>query len=90
MSKCPIEEYASVYYPDGTLIIKTNNEIEFNYIRLQITLQNLKGYYVCFKDKKYEITSYGTIPDWPSGLFDANERIISEILRQGLLKRNTK
>ena len=43
MSKCPVDEYASVYYPDETLIVETNNELEFNYVRLQITLYNIEG-----------------------------------------------
>ena len=86
MSKCPVDEYVSVYYPDGTLIVETNNELEFNYVRLQITLYNIEGCYVYFRNKKYEITSYGTIPGCPEGLFDNNERIASEILKNGLLK----
>lgn len=86
MSKCPVDEYASVYYPDGTLIVETNNELEFNYVRLQITLYNIEGCYVYFRNKKYEITSYGTIPEWPKRLFDNNERIASEILKNGLFK----
>ena len=87
MSKCPIDGYVSVYYPDGTLIVRTNNETEFNYARLQITLYNLIGCYVYFENKKYEITRYGTILNWPKGLFDNNERIASEILKQGFFKR---
>ena len=86
MSKCPVDEYVYIYYPDGTLIVGTSNELEFNYVRSQIAIYNIEGCYVYFRNKKYEITSYGTIPGCPEGLFDSNERIASEILKNGLLK----
>lgn len=86
MSKCPVDEYASVFYPDGTLIVTTNSELEFNYARLQIVLNNIEGCYVYFRNEKYEILPYGTIPHWPEGLFDKNENIVTEIVKNGLLK----
>ena len=87
MSKCPVDEYASVYYPDGTLIVRTNNEVEFNYARLQIVLNNLEGCYVYFKNERYEINPYGVIPNWPKGLFDSNEQIAIQIVKNGILKK---
>lgn len=89
MSQCPVEEEVSVHYPDGTLIVRTDKEIEFNYARLQIVLNNIEGCYVYFKNEKFEILPYGTIPQWPVGLFDKNEKIVIDIVRNGILKHKS-
>lgn len=86
MTQCPIEEEVSIYYPDGKLIVRTNNELEFNYVRLQIAINSIEGCYLYFKNEKFEILPYGTIEHWPLGLFDKNENMASEFFKNGMFK----
>lgn len=60
INNIPIEPIVTILNPDGSELITTNNPTTFQYIRLQIKRQNLKGY-------KILTTSGTTIAIHPNG-----------------------
>jgi len=80
MSQCPVNEYVDVYYPDGTLICHTNNDVEFNYIRGCIKDMQSVGFYLMYKGEKIGIDKYGNISHYPSGLFEAFVETIMKLV----------
>ena len=47
LENCPKDEEVEVYYPDGTLLIRTNNDILFLYICSKIKENKADGFYAC-------------------------------------------
>ena len=80
LEDCPKNEYVDVYYSDGTLLAHTNDELEFNWIRLQIKKKGLSGCYIVFRGEKYEIDKYGVLEYQPLGCFDSLEMVLDELL----------
>ena len=70
MSKCPVEEYLDMYYPDGTLIVHTNSYLTYNYVRAEIKEKQLKGCYIMFKGQKIRLDRNGTEEYFPDGMMD--------------------
>jgi hydrogenase maturation factor len=62
-----------------------SNQLQLNDVRLQIAKQKLSGYYIIFHNGKglqaINIRPDGSLSRWPSGFFDANEKILAEIVR---------
>lgn len=59
-----------IYYNDeyyGTV----NNEIEFNLFRIKIVQNNCTGLYkIKFNEQFYAFDIYGSLINWPNGLYD--------------------
>lgn len=75
ISKIPVEPTITIFNPDGSELITTNNPTTLQYIRLQIKRQNLKGYIILTESgTRIEIRSNGKLEYWsdyvPGTLFD--------------------
>ncbi len=75
------ENEITIYKPNGEKVITTDNVLIFNDIRLQIKNKGLSGYYIIFKNKKYEIKINGKITSWPNGLFDTETHQLANLIR---------
>ena len=51
LENCPKDDEVEVYYPDGTLLVRTDNDILFLYIRSKIKENNAAGFYVCMGEE---------------------------------------
>lgn len=69
MGLCPVNDWVDFYYPDGTLICRTNNDIEFLYIRTRIKEMGSVGFYLIFRNEKIEIDKNGNPKDYPDEMF---------------------
>lgn len=69
MRLCPVNDWVDFYYPDGTLICRTNNDIEFLYIRTRIKEMGSVGFYLIFRNEKIEIDKNGNPKDYPDEMF---------------------
>lgn len=70
MSKCPVEEYIDMYYPDGTLIVHTNSDLTYNYVRTEIKEKQPKGCYIVFKGEKIRLDRNNTEEHFPDSMMD--------------------
>ena len=71
LENCPKNDMVSFYYPDGSLITMTDNDLVFLYIRSEIKRLGLYGCYISYKDQIIRINENGDLSDYPKGLFDA-------------------
>lgn len=79
ISKCPKNHPAKIFYSDGTLIVETDDEVMFNYVRAEIKEHQIRGCYIEYKDKIIRIDREGNVEDYPDDeFFDA---ITSQLLR---------
>lgn len=66
LSKVPVEPTITIYNPDGSELITTNNPTTLQYIRLEIKKNKLKGYTIqTCADRVIEIKSNGKLEVWP-------------------------
>lgn len=66
LNNIPVEPTITIFNPDGTELITTNNPTTLQYIRLQIKQQKLKGYTILtHEDRMIEIKSNGKLEVWP-------------------------
>lgn len=66
INNIPIEPTITIFNPDGSELITTNNPTILQYIRLQIKQQKLKGYTILTReDRVIEIKSNGKLEVWP-------------------------
>ena len=66
LNNIPAEPTVTIYNPDGSELITTNNPTTLQYIRLQIKEQNLKGYTILTReDRVIEIKPNGKLEVWP-------------------------
>ena len=84
LSECPKNPVITIYDKDDIKVCSTSNELEFDYICLQIAKNKIEGCYLIYNNDKYPIESTGRINNWPSGLFDMNVHLLLEICRYDL------
>lgn len=66
LNNIPVEPTVTIFNPDGSELITTNNPTTLQYIRLQIKQQQLKGYTILTReDRVIEIKSNGKLDVWP-------------------------
>lgn len=66
LNNIPVEPTITIFNPDGSELITTNNPTALQYIRLQIKQQKLKGYTILTReDRVIEIKSNGKLEVWP-------------------------
>lgn len=66
LNDIPVEPTITIFNPDGSELITTNNPTALQYIRLQIKQQKLKGYTILTReDRVIEIKSNGKLEVWP-------------------------
>ena len=66
LSSIPVEPTVTIFNPDGSELITTNNPTTLQYIRLQIKQQKLNGYTILTReDRVIEIKSNGKLEVWP-------------------------
>lgn len=81
LSNIPMEPTVTIYNPDGSELITTNNPTTLQYIRLQIKEQNLKGYTILTReDRVIEIKPNSKLEVWPG------DEVPGEIFDQLTLK----
>ena len=80
LDQAPKNIPVDVYYPDGTLLTITDNDLVFDYIRNVILDNKAEGFYTIFKDKRYDILPNGRINNWPYGMFDTHSYLLARIL----------
>lgn len=80
ISECPKNKYVRIFRPDGVLLVKTRNELMFQFIRVKIKEQQVDGYYLIFKGQKITIDRNGMLSDWPNGLFDEETNLLLELI----------
>lgn len=71
IEKCPKNKPVKVFYPDGTLITETADDVMFAYILTCIKAHQLNDCYVEFQGEKIMIHKDGYLEKYPIGLFDA-------------------
>jgi len=77
---CPVNEYVEIYDNENNLIIRTNSDLEFNWVRAEIKEKNLKGCYLIFRGEKIEINENGDLVEYPHGLFEYNGEQLCRML----------
>ena len=81
LSNIPVEPTVTIFNPDGSELITTNNPTTLQYIRLQIKQQKLNGYTILTReDRVIEIKSNGKLEVWPG------DEVPGEIFDQLTLK----
>ena len=80
ISMCPKNKSAKIFYPDGSLIVETDNELMFYYIRVQIRKLQLSGCYIEFEGQKIKMDRNGELQDYPDGLFDESTKLLLELI----------
>lgn len=80
MRLCPVNDWVDFYYPDGTLICRTNNDIEFLYIRTRIKEMGSVGFYLIFRNEKIEIDKNGNPKDYPDEMFTNFTNLIMKLV----------
>lgn len=64
-----VEEPVTCYDNQDNCIGTARTELEFLDFRAQIREHKVSGYYIIFKNNKYEIDSNGRVKDYPDNLF---------------------
>lgn len=77
-----------VYYPDGTLLVITDNALELDYIRNIICDNKAEGYYLMFKGQRHEILPNGRVDNWPYGMFDTYQYLLARLLCRDFSEEN--
>lgn len=77
---CPSNEHVEIYDNEDNLIVRTNSDLEFNWVRAEIKEKNLKGCYLIFRGKKIEINENGDLVEYPHGLFEYNGEQLCRML----------
>lgn len=91
INNVPVEPTVTIFNPDGSKLITTNNITTFNYIRLVIKKNKLSGYKVKVENGKiYDFDENGRIfvleegdnvPHWPDGMpGDEYEKILCDLI----------
>lgn len=76
----PVDNFAKIFNPDGSLLIETNNLLLFSHIRVQIKENELEGYSVQYQDEIIPIDKNGRLPSWPDGFFDTWDNLLTRLL----------
>lgn len=93
LDKTKLEDpYVDVYYPDGKIVARTNNEKLFMSILLQIKENKAEGFYIAMTDevkkaqengeeyKTYPIEKTGRIKNTPNNLFRTYTRLLNMLV----------
>lgn len=80
IEECPKNKPAKFFYPDGTLIVETDNDLMFDYIRVRIKQEQIHGCYIEFEGHKILIDSNGDLSDYPDGFFTAHMDLLFELI----------
>ena len=65
LNNAPVEPTVTIYNPEGVELITTNNPTLFQYVRVEIKRQQLKGYTVCTHTGKIiDIYPNGKLSVW--------------------------
>jgi predicted ATPase len=80
-----IKDSKACLFYNSTEIGLISSQLQLNDVRLQIAKQKISGYYIIFNNgeglQAITIRPDGSLSRWPSGFFDANEKILAEIVR---------
>lgn len=89
ISQCPKDSSCQIYCPDGTLLVETDQELMFNYIRCEIAKTGQEGYYIIFNGERRDINRFGVVEDYPDGLFESGYKLASETLMCAVERRKS-
>lgn len=69
INNIPVEPTVTIFNPDGSELITTNNVTTFTWVRLEIKKNKLSGYKVRTDDGElWDIRSNGKIDAWPENM----------------------
>lgn len=72
INNIPVEPTVTIFNPDGSELITTNNVTTFTWVRLEIKKNKLSGYKVRTDDGElWDIRSNGKIDAWPENMICA-------------------
>ena len=72
------EQRVQVFTPkDKSLGLVNYNELLD--IQVQISEQELVGYYVLYNDEKITIDELGQLKTWPDGMFDTQQKLFAKL-----------
>lgn len=86
LTYCPSSPIVTLICLTTKQEIKTDEEVVFNYVRGQIARWQYEDWIVEYKGKIYNIDKEGQIQNWPDGLFDQNENLVSYVVQHGILR----
>ena len=75
------QAHVVIYEPTHKIIGTVENGEEFADVRAQIAEQFLDGYYILYKDTRYNIEPTGRLKIWPDGLYDGEMEQTARIFR---------
>lgn len=80
-TNCPVDKPWILHDGEGNTKV-INHTAEFVYARLIIAQNGYEDYYLTREgdDKEYHINCYGSVEEWPDGLFDSWEKMAGDIL----------
>jgi len=89
MLKLPIPQFrqmfVDLYSPDGELLQRNLSEMQVLYVQVLIAKEKLEGYYITWygptQEHHINITPKGELADWPSGMFDAQQKMFASLMR---------
>lgn len=77
--KTIVPQEVEVFDPEGNSL-GMFNEYEFLDLRVQIKENEAKGYYLMYEGQNIRIDRYGTLEDYPEGLFDFLDNCLLKLL----------
>ena len=70
VNKCPKNIPVTIYDCNDELIVETDNDLVFDWVRAEIKEKSLEGCYLIFKGEKIRLDRNGTPECYPDGLFE--------------------
>jgi len=74
-------QFVDLYSPDGELIQQGLNEMQVLYVQVRIAQNKIEGYYIVWKGQHIDIDIKGQLSCWPSGMFDAQQKMFASLMR---------
>lgn len=75
-----IQEPCTLFDPEGVEIGTISCDHVLNRLRVKISDNKLKGYYLVFRGTLIEINERGMLSSWPEGFFSLIETQLSKLL----------
>jgi hypothetical protein len=70
ISKCPKNIPVKIYDANDELIVETDDDLVFNWVRAEIKEKQLSGCYIIFQGEKIRVDRNGTPECYPDGFFE--------------------
>ena len=71
--------FGCLFAPDGKYIGEIKNEFQLYDVQIQIVKENVKGYYIIWKEHTLTFDEKGQLDQWPEGYYDRTQNAFAEL-----------